>query len=596
MQKKLIILIEYVYSGKLFSRLSFLEKSFTLPGLMGIRHAYKLFSITERTIFMGLAVVMFLSALLLGLKVNSEFLVEIPAVGGTIDEGIVGTPRFINPVLAISDADKDMTALVYAGLVTPEKNNEYKNLLAESVDISPDGKTYFVHIKQSAEFHDKKPVTADDVLFTISKIKDPAIKSPRKANWEGVEVEKIDNLTINFHLKSPYAPFMENLTVGILPKHLWEKVPAEEFPWSDLNLNAVGAGPYRVLGVSRDSGGIPSNIELTSFDKFVLGKPYITNINASFFSNESKAVSALISNDIESLGGISPENAGVLKNRGFRIETATLPRVFALFFNQNKNKILADKNIRKALSLAIPKEEIVSDSLKGFAVPINGPVPIETVGGDPFEKRLMLAGEILDKLGYKMSSTTNLRIKTTGKGKTLTSTGIKFAISTADTPDLISVAHALESAYKKLGIEVSINIFEQGDLQQNIIRERKYEALLFGEVIGRNVDLFPFWHSSERFDPGLNIALYANSKVDKLLDNLRKESNTSKQQDILDSLLSEFNADYPAAFIYAPKYIYVVPKGLKKVLLNTLNIGSERFLGVSTWYKETNSVWKIFTN
>ncbi len=596
MQKKIIILVEYVFSGKLFSRLRFLEKSFTIPGLMGIRHAYKLFSITERTIFMGLAVIMFLSALLLGLKVNNEFLVETPAVGGKINEGIVGTPRFINPVLAISDADKDMTALVYAGLVTPEKNNEYKNLLAESVDISPDGKTYFVHIKQNAEFQDKKPVTADDIVFTVSKIKDPAIKSPRKANWEGVEVEKIDNLTVNFHLKSPYAPFMENLTIGILPKHLWEKVPTEEFPWSNLNLNAVGAGPYKVVSVSRDSGGIPSNIELTSFDKFVLGKPYVTKINASFFSNESKAVSALISNDIDSLGGISPENAGVLKNRGFRIETATLPRVFALFFNQNKNKILTDKNIRKALSLAIPREEIVSNSLKGFAIPINGPVPTETISEDSFEKRLMLAGEVLDKLGYKMSSTTNLRIKTTGKGKTLTSTGIKFAIATADTPELISVAHSLEKAYKKLGIEVSINIFEQGDLQQNIIRERNYETLLFGEVIGRNTDLFPFWHSSERFDPGLNIALYANSKVDKLLDNLRKESNTSKQQDILDSLLSEFNADYPAAFIYAPKYIYVVPKGLKNVLLNTLNIGSERFLGVSTWYKETNSVWKIFAN
>ncbi len=596
MQKKIILLIESVISGRLFSKFRFLEKSFTLPGLTNIRHSYKLFSITERTIFMILAVVMFMTALLLGLKVNNEFLIEIPATGGTINEGIVGTPRFINPVLAISDADKDITALVYAGLVTPDKNNEYKNLIAESIDISSDGKTYFVHIKPNAEFHDKNPVTADDILFTISKIKDPAIKSPRRANWEGVEVEKIDNLTVNFHLKSPYAPFMENLTLGILPKHLWEKVPSEEFPWSDLNLNAVGAGPYKVINVSRDSGGIPSSMQLTSFDKFVMGKPFITNITTSFFSNEAKAVSALISNDIDSLGGVSPENAGVLKNRGFRIETAPLPRVFALFFNQNKNKILADKNIRKALSLGIPKEEIISNSLKGFAISVNGPVPVESVSGDSFDKRLMLAGDILDKLGYKMSSSTNLRIKTTGKGKTLASTGIKFTIATADTPDLISVAHALESAYKKLGIEVSINIFEQGDLQQNIIRERKYETLLFGEVVGRSLDLFPFWHSSERFDPGLNVALYANSKADKLLDNLRRESNTSKQQDILDSLLFEFNADYPAAFIYAPKYIYVVPKGLKKVLLNTLNIGSERFLGVSTWYKETNSVWKIFTN
>ncbi|MFZ3019934.1 MAG: ABC transporter substrate-binding protein, partial [Minisyncoccia bacterium] len=310
----------------------------------------------------------------------------------------------------------------------------------------------------------------------------------------------------------------------------------------------------------------------------------------------SKAVSALITNDIDSLGGISPENAQILNKKGFNIVTATLPRVFGLFFNQNQNKIFSDKNVRLALSLAAPRTDIVNSSLKGFAEAVDGPLSSTLADNDSYDKKFNQAMSILDKAGYKLSSTTGMRTKTTGKGKAITTTALKFSIATADAPDLVSAAHLLADSYKKLGFDVSVNIYESGDLQQNIIRERKYDALLFGEVIGRDKDLFPFWHSSERFDPGLNIALYANSKVDKLLDTLRRTSDTKQQQDTLNSLLKEFDNDIPAAFLYAPKYVYAIPKSVNRVELKTVNHGSERFLNVSDWYIETNNVWKIFVS
>ncbi len=587
---------EKLISGHYSKHFKFLEKRVELPGVTNARKAYKLFSATERIIFIVLTAIMVITALIIIFNVNKNFLIGIPSKGGTLVEGIIGTPRFINPVLAVTDADKDMSILVYAGLLRANPDGTYENLLAKSIDVTPDGKTYFVHIKEEAVFQDNSPVTADDIIFTIDRIKDPLIKSPIRGNWEGVTAEKIDDHSMAFHLKAAYAPFLGNLTVGILPKHIWDKVTTDEFPWSDLNLNAIGAGPYKVVNVSRDSSGIPSEINLKSFNKFAGGDVYITDIKNVFFNNESKAVSALITSDIDSLGGISPENALTLSKKGFNLVTATLPRVFGLFWNQNQNKIFADKNVRLALSLAAPREDIVSESLKGFAEAVDGPLSNNLADKDSYENRLKQAGAILDKAGYKMASTTNLRVKTTGKGKTLATTNLKFSIATADAPDLVSAAHLLADTYKKLGFDVSVNVYESGDLQQNIIRERKYDALLFGEVIGRDRDLYPFWHSSERFDPGLNIALYANSKVDKLLDTLRKTSDTSMQQDTLNSLLKEFDSDIPAAFLYAPKYVYAIPKRVERVELKTVNHGSERFLNVSNWYTETDNVWQIFTS
>lgn len=574
--------------------LNYFERRVEMPGSASFKRAYKLFSATERIIFMALTFIMAITAIVIILKVNNSFLIKVPAKGGTLSEGIIGTPRFINPVLAISDADKDMTALVYAGLLSAKPDGTYQNELAESMDVAPDGKTYSVRIRRDARFHNGASVTADDVLFTIEKIKDIAIKSPQKGNWSGVDVEKIDDYSVAFHLKSPYAPFLENLTIGILPKRVWEKVSADEFPWSDLNLNAIGAGPYEVTSVSRDSSGIPSEIKLKAFNKFVMGEANITNMRVVFYNSESKAVSGLISGDIDSLGGISPANATTLSKRGFNLVTATLPRVFGLFLNQNQNKIFADKAVRTALSLGAPREEIVNNSLNGFAEIVDEPIPQESTDKSSYSERMEKAKKILDSAGYKMASSTGLREKTTGKGKNQITTKLKFSIATADTADLISAAKLLVDSYKSLGFDVSLNVFESGDLQQNIIRGRKYDALLFGEIIGRDKDLYPFWHSSERFDPGLNIALYANSKVDKLLDNLRKESDTSKQQDILSSLLKEFDSDVPAVFLYAPKYIYAIPKAVERVELKTVNHGSERFLNVSEWFLETDNVWKIF--
>jgi peptide/nickel transport system substrate-binding protein len=171
---------------------------------------------------------------------------------------------------------------------------------------------------------------------------------------------------------------------------------------------------------------------------------------------------------------------------------------------------------------------------------------------------------------------------------------LSFSISTGNAPELKAVADKVREAWAKLGAQVRVELFETGDLNQNVIRPRRYDALLFGEVVGRDADVYPFWHSSQRNDPGLNIALYANSRADKLLDDARKSTDPAVREKDYKAFDTEIRQDVPAVFLYAPNFIYAVPKDLESARLGELALPEDRFSGVRAWYRDTDTVWKLF--
>ena len=189
-----------------------LRRRFHIPKERPVRRTIQSFSLAERAIFYFFTALFIFSGTALLWEVSSAYLVSVPTKGGSLVEGVVGNPRFINPVLALSEADKNLTALVYSGLVKVTPSGRVENDLASSLVVSPDLLAYTVSLAEEARFHDDMPVSADDVIFTIGKITDPLIKSPRRGNWEGVSVEKVDEQTVIFKLKKPYAPFIYNLT------------------------------------------------------------------------------------------------------------------------------------------------------------------------------------------------------------------------------------------------------------------------------------------------------------------------------------------------------------------------------------------------
>lgn len=552
---------------------------------------------SDRFLLKSLFVLFTISFFWLLLSTNAATLVEVPDRGGTLREGIIGTPRFANPVLAVTNADQDLSALVYASLMTLGPDGTLVPNAAESVRISDDGLVYTVRLRSDIVFHDDAPLTTDDVIFTVSRVQDPAVKSPLRASWEGVRMERTDDREMRFILSEPYEPFIENLTLGILPKHVWEQAASEEMPFSQYNSEPIGAGPYKIREITRNSSGIPESYELTANTSYFGKTPKIETLILHFYPSEDDLADAIIEGTVDNASGLSDTAIARILNAHapVNILSTPLPRTFSLFFNQNTTPLLRESAVRRALERVAPRTTIVETVLGGYGEPVVSPIPpgfgIETpkpAGEDV--AALDEAREILRDAGWRFSEEAGAWEKQTDDGA-LT---LSFSIATVNTPVFEETAHLLKQRFAELGVPVDVKQFEQSDLVQTVIRPRQYETLLFGTVVGRELDFYSFWHSSQRNDPGLNVALYANITTDTLLSDARTERSNDERKALYRKFADELHADMPAIFLYVPSYTYVTTPEVRNVALTGLARGSERFSRIYEWYMEKDSVWPFF--
>lgn len=514
----------------------------------------------------------------------------VPIPGGEYSEGIVGQPMYINPVLAASnEADSDLCQLVYSSIFKYDANGKIVPDLAESYEADKDGLNYTVKLKKDIKWHDGEPFTADDVLFTYQLIQDPATKSPLRQRWQGIGMEVIDESTIKFALPSPYIFFIENdLTTGVLPKHVWETVAPVNFALAEYNLRPVGTGPYRFSNFEKDSGGMILSYDLVASNEYFGDKPYISNFHFEFYPDEDTMLDDFNNKKIFGMGSLVPENLGKIKSRrSIDIHSINIPRYFAVFFNQQKSKILADREVRKALSLAIDRKEVIGQVLSGYGREIYSPILPDMAGYSDDYKKFEFdpgkAGSVLDDDGWKMGG--DIRKKDNQE--------LKFTLVTTDWPPLQKTADILKSQWGKVGVKVDVESLSVGEVQQNYIRPREYEALLFGQSwAGMTADPFPLWHSSQTRDPGLNLALYSNKDADKAMEKLRgdvKEEDRLGDYKKFQQLLAD---DVPALFAYSPSHVYVTNKKLQGMGAVSAVSSQWRFADVTKWYVKTKRVKK----
>lgn len=545
----------------------------------------KSLSAGDKLIASVLAGLVVLAALTAFYALEQRLLVKVPANGGSLTEGEVGSPRFVNPLLAISDSDRDLTALTYAGLMGLDGAGNLVPVLASGYTISTDGKTYTFAIRPDAKFSDGTPVTAADVVFTVQKAQDPGLKSPEYADWAGITATALDAHTVQFTLDKPYAPFLAITTLGILPAHSWSSIADEQFPFSNLAVQPIGAGPFKVSNIARDSSGLITSYTVVANPDYVLGRPYLNSIRFVFYAQQEDLQTALANGAVGSAYGVPAANA----------ITAPYSRVFGVFFNPASNSLYARPEVREALSLAIGRDDVVNNVLGGYASAIFGPVP---PGSDINETPIpasadpvAAAAAVLKAAGWTYDGDARQWSNASAK---LTMSDL--TLKTSNVPELKAVATAVKADWEKLGIETDIELYEPGDLNQNVIRPRKYDALLFGMVIGRSEDLYAFWDSSQKADPGLNIADYVNKTVDGLLEDARGTSDNGKRLADLQKIEDDISADYPAAFIYAPNFVYAKPSDLSGVALPQISVPADRFANVDNWYMRTQSVWPFFAH
>ncbi len=562
-----------------------------LPFKSRLRLLPKVLSKTERYLVLGCAVV-FIGALL-AIPITSYYhaTVAVPANGGSFSEGIIGEPRLVNPLLSqTSDADRDIASLVFSGLYRYNGEGKLMPDLAKSMpEITSDGLSYSVTLRDDARWHDGIPVTADDVVFTvqIAQNADYGIPSSIRGTWEGVTAERVSDRVVIFRLKAKYAQFPVNLTLGLLPKHLWSDIKPSNFSLSELNLKPIGSGPYRFASLVKSDLGTIITYKLVAWDQYYAGRPPIDKIEFKFYGSEDELITAFNENKIDNFGTLSGENVSKLKFKSrVTLEQLKMPRYFALFFNQTESVPLADKNVRLALNEATDRIEIINKDLGGNAFLINSPM----MGGildintnvPQYDFDAAKATSVLKASGWTPNSDGILV-----KGKQI----FEFKITTSTWPELVSVANQIREQWERIGAKVTVEALPISQLQQ-VIKDRSYQIILFGQIMNTDPDPYTLWHSSQRQGLGLNLALYKNDTADRLLEEARQTLNPLERMQKYDEFQKVLIADIPAVFLYSPHYLYGLSRDIHGFDASIIPTPSDRFADIQNWYIETSRKFK----
>lgn len=662
-----------------------------LPTFSQWKQIFKVLNRSEKIFFLVLVVLALVSATFLATTFYIKNTNIVPAYSGNYTEGVIGQPRFINPVYGeTNDVDRALIDLVYSGLMTYDKNGNIINDLAENYQISDDQKTYTFELKDDLFWQDGISLTSDDVIYTIKTIQNSEYKSPLRANWLDVNVQKISDKSFALSLNTPYSSFLENATIKIIPQHIWRNVLPQNFALSSYNLQPVGSGPYTLSSIEQSNTGFIKSLILKANHKYYGKLPYISSVSFHFFESENELIKAASQKTIDGFPAASLSESesslekqikqGWGQNEKFNVYSFSMPRYFAVFFNTGKSRILSDKNIAEALNYAVNKQElienIIGSSKKNISVVDSPILPDYFNYSQPtvaYDFNTDTAKNLFDKSGYKEQEggqrakandkklsfqfKSYLKIGSSGNevvelqgclamlddelknflqnessGKYGKGTGaaveafqkkympevtptaevgsgtrkklnelcftkensllpLQLTLTTINQPQLAQTANLVKDYWQKVGVAVEVKTAELSELK-DIIKNRDYDALLYGEAMGSSPDLYPFWHSTQINDPGLNLSLYQNKNVDQLLKSARETLDEDAKRQDYEKLQDLILADAPALFLYNPDYIYWVSDKIKGINTTKIVDPAKRFSNIENWYLNTRRVWK----
>lgn len=309
---------------------SFFRRVFRLPKVLN--KIDKIALLILFVIFLGLT----------GYKVNKDVLSKtkkVPTVGGTYEEVLIGEAKYLNPVLAKTDTDRTINRLIYSGLTRINDLGAIQPDLAESYEISPDGKIYTFHLRSDVSWQDGAPFSSADVAATIASIKDSSIKSPYFESWKDVQVEAPDEKTVVFSLANPYGPFIYNTLVGIIPSHQDS---------ASISASPLGTGPYKFTKANSGKNNAITEVIIERSELYYQQRPYIKNVEFHIAKDESEAVGFFNRSSIDAIAGLAIEDD---KNKSYSYPTS---RHFGIVFNLANDK-LKDLALRKKI---VAKEKL----------------------------------------------------------------------------------------------------------------------------------------------------------------------------------------------------------------------------------------------
>jgi len=476
---------------------------------------------------------------------------EPPAYGDIMVRGDIGDASNLIPLLASDKPSHDVAGLVYNGLVKYDKNMNISGDLAESWKISADGLIITFHLRKGVKWHDGRPFTAADVLYTYQVTIDP--KTPTAYSGDFLKVKKaeiLDDYTFRVTYDKPFAPALISWGSSILPRHL---LAGKDITKSPLKRQPIGTGPYVfkewVAG---------QKIVLVSNPNYFEGRPYIDGY-----------ITRIIPDTATMFLELRAQGISYMDLTPLQYTRQTENNLFKKYFNKYrylgfkytylgynlKNPLFTDKRVRQAISCAINKEEIISGVLLGLGKPATGPYKPGTwaYNGNvkTYQYNPKRARELLREAGWVDANSDGI----------LEKGGQPFVfeiITNQGNETRQKCAEIIQRQLKEVGINVKIRILEWAAFVNDFINKRRFDAVILGWTITLDPDAYDVWHSSKTAPEELNFMSYKNSEVDELLEKGRGTFNQKERKKYYDRFQEILAEDQPYTFLYVPEELIII--------------------------------------
>jgi peptide/nickel transport system substrate-binding protein len=496
-----------------------------------------------------------------------------PAYGDILVRGDIGDASNLIPILASDSPSHSVASMVYNGLVKYDKNMNIVGDLAESWDISKNGLVITFKLRKGVRWHDGKPFTAADVLYTYQVTTDP--KTPTAYAGDFLKVKKaevLDDYTFRVTYDKPFAPALISWSSAVLPRHLLE---GKDITKSPLSRHPIGTGPYKfkewVAG---------QKIVLVSDEDYFEGRPYIDGRITRIIPDTATMFLELRARNIGMMGLTPLQYTRQTDNNLFK-ENFNKYRYLAFAYTylgyNLKNPLFMDKRVRQAISYAINKDEIISGVLLGLGKPATGPYKhgtwahndkVKIYSYDPDKAR-----DLMKQAGWSDVNKDGILEK---DGRPF-----EFEILTNQGNETRQkCAEIIQRQLKEIGITAKIRIVEWSAFVTDFINKRRFDAVILGWTIPLDPDAYDVWHSSKTAPEELNFISYNNPEADEMLDKGRSTFNQGDRKKYYDRFQEILAEDQPYTFLYVPDELIIISKRFRGVEPAPIGIGHN----IIKWY------------
>lgn len=510
-----------------------------------------------------------------------------PTTGGVYTEALVGSMGRLNPLLDWNNAaDRDIDRLIFSGLIRFDERGLPRPELAESWGTSSDGTIYNFSLRSNAVWHDGTPVTADDVIFTVDLIKSNGSLFPQdvKDLWSQIEVKRMNDQNIKFTLPEPYAPFLDYVTFGILPKHLLEGTPADQLQNAEFNLKPIGTGPYKFDHLLVEGGQI-RGVVLNLNEKYYLDKPFIPQVVFRYYPDSTSAFDAYQQGEVLGISQVTLDTLPkALSDANLSVHTSRLPQIGIVFLNQNNPTVafFQDAKVRRALLMGVNRNAIISKYMGGQAIVADSPIlpgswayyeGIEHIQYDPEAAAELLMGE-----GYVIPA---------AGGEVRAKDGQPLAFTLAHPDDALhtQIAQAIQANWARIGVQVDLLPVPYDRLVAEFLTPRNYQAVLADLTMSRtpDPDPYPFWHQAEATG-GQNYSQWDNRIASEYLEEARTQTDFTVRTRLYHNFQVIFEQELPSLLLYYPVYSYAVDGQVQGVQVAPMYDTSDRLAFITDWF------------